>query len=76
MERHLLLLLAAAGEQHGAAPLGGVPAGFGQQGGLADAGRSGEGHHTPAAGDRTGDGGAAEIVHRAVDGENLGFPFE
>ncbi|GHD65008.1 hypothetical protein GCM10010336_24270 [Streptomyces goshikiensis] len=76
MERDLPLLLAATGEQHGAVAFRGMPSGLGEQGGLADAGRSREGQNAAAAGGLAAVRGAAQIVHRPVDRQNLGFPFE
>ncbi|GLX36140.1 hypothetical protein Sros01_22130 [Streptomyces roseochromogenus] len=76
VERDLLLLLAAACEQHGAATVGRVPAGLAEQGGLAYAARPCEGQHASAAGGRTGVRDTEEFVHRAMDRQNFGFPFE
>ncbi|EFH28324.1 predicted protein [Streptomyces sviceus ATCC 29083] len=79
MEGDALLLVAAAGGQDGAAPRGGAAADLGEQGGLADAGASGDGEQRSAGAPvrfgtvRTQPG---ELTQRLVDGGEFTLPLQ
>ncbi len=76
VERHAVLLLAAACGEHGAAVRGGAGADLAEQCGLAHAGGCGEGEQTAAPGGGGAAARAAEPVQGRLQGFEFGVPFE